>query len=157
VRGKHLSKDAFVWFDGEQLEKGKVEVVADDPDDPVKFAKELKLTVPTLTVDGWKAVHHAITVINNDAQRADWRTPLEISVTPGAPDPNNKVTLAITTARAVKGATVSVPGAPDNKAVQDATNPNVFTAVVDAAWLKEPHDVTLTSGGENVVHKFKPS
>jgi len=157
VRGKHLSKDAFVWFDGEQLEKGKVEVVAADPDDPVKFAKELKLTVPTLTVDGWKAVHHAITVINNDAQRADWRTPLEISVTPGAPDPNNKVTLAIATARAVKGATVSVPGAPDNKAVQDATNPNVFTAVVDAAWLKEPHDVTLTSGGENVVHKFKPS
>jgi len=155
VKGKHLSKDAFVWFDGERVEK--VEVVADDPDDPVKFAKELKLTVPALTVDGWNAVHHAITVINNDAQRADWRTPLEISVTPGAPDPTNKVTLAIKTARAVKGATVSVPGAPDDKAVQDATDPNVFTAVVDVAWLKEPHDVTLTSGEEKVVHKFKPS
>lgn len=156
VKGKHLSKNAFVWFDGEQVEK--VEVVADDPDDPVKFAKELKLTVPALTVVGWKAVHHTITVINNDAQRADWRTPLEITVTPGAPDPtSNKVTLAIKTARAVKGATVSVPGAPEDKAVQDATDPNVFTAVVDAAWLKEPHDVTLTSGGEKVVHKFKPS
>jgi hypothetical protein len=67
------------------------------------------------------------------------------------------VTLAIKTARAVKGATVSVPGAPKDKAVQDATDPNVFTAVVDAAWLKEPHDVTLTSNREEVVHKYKPS
>ena len=43
VTGKHISKDAFVWIDGVQLAKEKVDDTADDPDDP-KFAKELKLT-----------------------------------------------------------------------------------------------------------------
>jgi hypothetical protein len=153
VKGRQLSKDAFVWFDGAQMAKDKVEPVADDTSDPVKFAKELKLTLD-MTMEGWNTGRHAITVINPDAQRADWRTPLEIDITPGAPDADGKVTLTIKTAHATKGATVTVP---DGKAVQDDADPNKFTAVVDAAWLKEPHDVVLTSEGEKVVGKYRPS
>jgi hypothetical protein len=72
IEGKHLSKDAFVWLDGVQQPKDKVTPTADDPNDPIKFAKELTVTLD-LTIDDWNANAHAITVVNPDAQRADWR------------------------------------------------------------------------------------
>lgn len=72
IEGKHLSKDAFVWLDGVQQAKDKVTATVDDPDDPIKFAKELTVTLD-MTIDDWNANAHAITVVNPDAQRADWR------------------------------------------------------------------------------------
>ena len=72
IKGKHLSKDAFVWLDGVQQPKDNVIAKVDDPDDPVKFAKEVEVTL-NITIDDWNTNAHAITVVNPDAQRADWR------------------------------------------------------------------------------------
>ncbi len=82
IRGKHFSKNGFVWVDGEKQPTESVKFT-DDPDDP-KYAKEIELTLATLTVDQWKAGDHAITVINDDAQRADWRSGVTVAQ-PSAP------------------------------------------------------------------------
>ena len=74
IKGKHLSKDAFVWLDGVQVDRDKVTPKEDDPDEPLKFAKELEVTLDVSLAD-WTAKDHAITVVNNDAQRADFRIP----------------------------------------------------------------------------------
>jgi hypothetical protein len=156
IKGQHLSKDAFVWLDGVQQSKDKVTVKADDPDQPLKFAKELELTLD-ITLDDWYGTDHAITVVNTDAQRADWHTSAEIiAVTPDQPDDQGKVRLTIKGARVAKGATVQVTGAPGVEAVQDSANPNLFTAVVDAAWVTEPHELILASTGKKSTFSYIP-
>jgi hypothetical protein len=74
IKGKHLSKDAFVWLDGVQVSRDKVTPKLDDLDEPLKFAKELEVTLE-MSLAEWTAKDHAITVVNNDAQRADFRIP----------------------------------------------------------------------------------
>src|SRR6185369_11694552 len=107
IKGSHLSNDAFVWIDGIQLLKDKVKPILQDPDDPTKFAKELEVTLE-ISMAEWNAGHHALTVVNGDGQRADWRTSAEIiEVTPGQPA-NGKVTLTIKGVRISPGATVEV-------------------------------------------------
>lgn len=72
IRGKHFSKDAFIWIDGVKQLSNTL-TFTDDPNDP-KYANEIKLTLADATLEAWNAQQHAITVINDDAQRADWRT-----------------------------------------------------------------------------------
>jgi hypothetical protein len=79
IKGKHLSKDAFVWLDGEQV-KEPITSKADDPDDPLKFAKELEVTL-SIAIEDWKAKDHAITLVNSDAQRADFRIKAQTGTT----------------------------------------------------------------------------
>jgi len=156
IRGLHISKDAFFWLDGVQQAKEKITVKADDPDDPLKFAKEIEITLD-ITLDDWYSKDHAITVVNTDAQRADWHTSAEIiGVTHEPADTPDKVKLTIKTARANKGATVDLTGADDVKTGQDNTDPNLFTAVVDAAWITQPHELILTSGGKKSTFTFTP-
>jgi hypothetical protein len=155
IKGKHLSKDAFVWLDGKQLAKEKVTVKVADPDDPANFATELVATLDTSMAD-WIATDHAITVVNNDAQRADWRTtPTIVNVTPGPPS-DGKVSLTITGAHIAKGATIEVKDT-NQAASQDAANPNLFTATVPEAWVKSDHDLVLTSGTQTSTFKYKPA
>jgi len=82
IRGRHFSKDAFVWLDGQKQPAESLKFT-DDLDDP-KYAKEIELTVATLTIDQWNKGDHAITVINDDAQRADWRPGVNVAQ-PSAP------------------------------------------------------------------------
>ena len=155
IKGQHLSKDAFIWLDGVQ-QKGKVTSKVDDPDQPLKFAREIELPVD-MTLANWRATEHAITVVNPDAQRADWRTlPQVIKVTPTPVQ--NKVTLTIETAHVVKGATLTIADAPGATIKQDDTNPNRFTAAdVDSSWPTRPHELTLTSNGRVSKFNFKPT
>ena len=155
IKGQHLSKDAFIWLDGVQ-QKGKVTSKVDDPDQPLKFAKEIEVTLE-MTLGSWRATEHAITVVNPDAQRADWRTlPEVIKVTAGTPV-QNKLTLTIETAHVVKGATLSIADAPGATIKQDDTNPNLFTAAdVDSTWPNQPHELTVTSNGRLSKFNFKP-
>lgn len=156
IKGKHMSKEAFVWLDGVQQPKNKVTLKADDPDDPLKFSKELEVTLDIALAD-WRATEHAITVINPDAQRADWHTfPEIVSVTAGQPA-NNRVTLTIVTAHAVKGASLDVPEAASGTITQDPANPNLFTAVVDQPWPTKPHELTITSNKRSSKFTFKPA
>ncbi len=157
VKGKHFSKDAFVWIDGVQQLKENVQVMADDPDDPKGFAKELKVTL-ALSEDDWYEKDHDMTVVNADAQRADWRTgPEIIHVTPGKVGPDGKVTLAIKGARLSGGAEIEVAGAPGAKPRRlDDKKPNDFSVEVDEAWLKTPHILIVTSNGEKGAYTYKP-
>lgn len=155
IKGRHLSKDAFVWLDGVQQSKDKVTVKADDPDSPSGFAKELALTLE-LTLADWYAKDHAITVINVDAQRADWRTgPEIIEVIPGQPDADGKVIVTINGVRLAKGAKVQVTGGA-GEAVQDDQDANLFTVKVDAAWLLQPHELVVESNGKKSTYTYKP-
>jgi hypothetical protein len=155
IKGKHLSKDAFVWIDGTQVTSG-INVAVTDPDDPTKFATELELTLDMSMADWW-AQEHAITVVNNDAQRADWRTTAQIvEVTAGEPA-NGRVTLTVKSAYARKDATIVVK---DTSAVskQDTTDPNLFTVVgVPADWVNSPHDVIIKSGDRESTFKYTPT
>jgi hypothetical protein len=64
-------------------------------------------------MEEWRAQNHVITVINGDAQRADWRTGPEIvDVIPGTANASGKVPLTIKGARLVQGAILEVAGAP---------------------------------------------
>jgi hypothetical protein len=156
IKGQHLSKQAFVWFDGVQQPTEKVTSTADDPDQPLKFATELQLTLD-MTLADWRAKNHSITVVNPDAQRADWRTPAEIvEVTAGAPDAENKVMLTIKSARASQGATVKIVGTEGAQVVQDSADPNLFTVRVDAPWSNDPHQLILTSEGKSTTFSYKP-
>jgi hypothetical protein len=156
IKGQHLSKDAFVWLDGVQQPKDKVKPKVDDPDQPLKFAKEIEVTLE-MTLVNWRATEHAITVVNPDAQRADWRTlPEIVKVTAGQPV-QNKVTLRIDTAHVVKGAMLNLADAPNTTVRQDDANPNLFTAEVDSTWPNQPHELTLTSNGRLSKFNFKPT
>jgi hypothetical protein len=84
IRGKHFSKDAFVWLDGVKQPTDALKFT-DDPDDP-KYAKEIELTLADLTLDAWNTQQHALTIINNDAQRSDWRSTQDAAKSPAAPD-----------------------------------------------------------------------
>ena len=154
VRGKHFSKDGFVWVDGVQLEKEKVKVIADDPDDPLKFAKELELTIDMAIAD-WRAKHHAITVVNSDAQRADWRTSAEILEVTAGQAAGGKVDLTIKGARIDRGASIQV-GDANVTATQDGADPNLFTVSVPEEWVKSAHLLTLTSGGRQSTFTYTP-
>lgn len=155
IKGQHLSKDAFIWLDGVQ-QKGKVTSKVDDPDQPLKFAKEFEVTLE-MTLANWRATEHAITVVNPDAQRADWRTlPQVIKVKAGTPV-LNKVTLTIETAHVVKGAMLNIADTRGATIRQDDTNPNLFTATdVDSTWPNQPHELTVTSNGRLSKFNFKP-
>lgn len=156
IKGQHLSKDAFVWLDGVQ-QKGKVTSKVDDPDQPLKFAQEIEVTLD-MTLANWHATEHAITVVNPDAQRADWRTLPQITEVQASAPVQNKVTLTIKTAHVVKGATLNIADAPDATIRQDATNPNLFTAAdVDPTWPTQPHVLTITSNGRVNKFNFKPN
>jgi hypothetical protein len=157
IVGKHLSKDLFVWIDGNQIAREKVTVKADDPDDPLKFAKELEVTLD-ISMAVWNAKDHAVTVINSDAQRADWRTSAKIlNVKPGDPS-GGRVTLTINGAHIAKGASIAVADADDKTTVtQDVNDPNLFTVSVPEDWVKAPHDLTLTSGAQKSTFKFTPT
>ena len=155
IKGQHLSRDAFVWLDGQQLPRESVTVAVADPDDPTKFAKELLATFD-ITIANWNATAHAITVVNNDAQRADWRTTAKIvAVAAGTPTGGN-VTLTITGAHIAKGATIDVKDT-DAVAQQDATDPNLFTVTVPEAWVQSEHDLIVTSGSQTSTFKYKPT
>ncbi|HWS86299.1 MAG TPA: hypothetical protein VN282_05020 [Pyrinomonadaceae bacterium] len=157
IKGKHLSKDGFVWIDGVKQPKDNISVIADDIDSPLQFAKEIEVKLD-ITLADWRAKDHAITFVNADAQRADWRTGPEIvEVTAGEPDDKGKVTLTITGARVSRGATLELAGAAGVKPEQDQNDPNVFTAQVDKAWTSEPHVLTLTSGGQKSLFTYKPA
>jgi hypothetical protein len=154
IKGKHLSKEAFVWVDGAQVTK--VTATADDPADPTKFATELQVPLDISMADWW-AQEHAITVINNDAQRAEWRTTAKIlDITPGEPA-GGQVTLTVKSAYARKGATIVVK---DTSATskQDESNPNLFTVTgIPADWVNSPHDVTIKSGDRESTFKYTPA
>jgi hypothetical protein len=156
VKGKHFSKDAFVWFDGTQLTKDKVTVKAEDPDDPLKFAKELELTLD-ISIADWHGKDHAITVVNGDAQRADWRTSAEIIEAKAGQPANGKVPLTIKGARIARGATIEVVDAGGVSPEQDKNDPNLLTALVPEAWAKSPHNLILTSGGTRSTFRFTPA
>ena len=114
LKGRHLSKEAFIWMDGVRLSKECIKRVVDDLESPKEFAKEMDVDL-SLSLSDWRAADHTITLINSDAQRADWRTgPEIIDVTPG-PAAGNKVSLTIRGARLSSGATVTLGGAPDAK------------------------------------------
>ena len=154
IKGSHLSNDAFVWIDGIQLLKDKVKPTLQDPDDPTKFAKELEVTLDISMAD-WNDGHHAITVINGDGQRAEWRTSAEIiEVTPSQPA-NGKVTLTIKGVRISPGATVQVNDPQRTQAKQDKTDPNLFTLEVDESWLASDHVFLLTNNGKQSAFPFK--
>lgn len=156
IKGRHLSKDGFVWLDGVQLPKDNVHPKADDPDDPVKFAKELEVTLD-MTVDAWNSQPHVVTMVNSDAQRADWRTAIKIlKVTPDAPDAEQKVRLTIKTAYVTTDATIEAKDGSSFKATQDPVNRNLFTAVVDATWPQQPHELSLTSENQQSTFSYKP-
>jgi hypothetical protein len=156
IQGRQFSKEAFVWVDGVQQPKENIKSVADDPEAPLKFAKELEVTLQ-LSLADWYAKDHAVTIVNSDAQRADWRTRGEIiSVTAAAPA-QGKVVLTIKGARLVPGATIEIADAKDLKPDQSATDPNTFTATADEAWLKSAHDLTVTSGGQKSTFTYKPA
>ena len=174
IKGKHLSKDAFVWLDGEQI-KNKVIAKVDDPDDPLKFAKELETTLPISNVE-WIAKDHAITVINSDAQRADFRIKagtnptgpgtgtagttqqVEITdVTAGAPDASGNVTLTITSTGATAGAKITIPGDPSFQPVQNSADPNLFTVQVPSNWTTNVHRLLLESNGKKSSLTVPPS
>ena len=71
IRGKHFSKDAFVWLDGSKLSKDNMKFT-DDPDD-ANYANEIEVTLAAMSMNDWNGADHAITIVNDDAQRADWR------------------------------------------------------------------------------------
>lgn len=156
IKGRHLSKDAFVWLDGVKQPKDNVKIIADDQDSPQRFAKEIEVTL-AISLEDWYVKDHAITVINDDAQRAEWRTgPEIIEATPGQPNEQSKVTLTIKGARLTKGATLEVTGVPDAKPVQNDDNPNLFSVEVDQDWIKTPHELIVTSQGQKSVYTFNP-
>jgi hypothetical protein len=156
IKGRHLSRDGFIWLDGVQL-KDKPTVKVDDPDDPLKFASEVEVTL-AITRAEWDAREHTLTFVNADAQRADWHATPEITaVAPGQPDAQNKVLLTIKSARVAPGATVIVSGAGNAKPIQNPQDPNVFTVQVDAAWLTEPHELALNTGGKQSIFTYQPA
>jgi hypothetical protein len=155
IRGKHISKDAFIWLDGVDQPKDKINIKASDPEDP-KFVTEIELTLDT-SIDQWYASEHVITVVNADAQRADWRSnPQILSVTAGAVAAG-KAPLTITGAHLEKGATVEIGDAPNATPQQDRDNPNLFTATVEEAWLRAPHQITVTSGQQKAMYSYAPT
>ena len=157
IKGKHFSKDCFVWVDGVKQSKDKISVIADDPDAPLRFAKELEVTLE-ITLEDWRAKEHALTVVNDDAQRADWRTGPEIvEVTAGKAVAEGKVRMTVRGARLARGATLEVAGAPDARPVQDRSDPNLFTVDVPSAWPSESHELTVTSGGRKSLYTYSPS
>lgn len=157
IKGRHLSKDCFIWLDGVKQPKDNIKIITDDPDSPLGFAKELEITLD-ITMDDWNKKDHAITVINDDAQRSEWRTGPEITkVSPGTANAQGKVTLTITGAHLANGATLEVTGAPDATPTQDKDNPNLFTIDVDKGWLTEPHVLTVTSNNQKSLFTYKPS
>lgn len=160
IKGKHLSKTAFVWLDGEQIE-AVVTSKVDDPDDPLKFAKELEVPLP-ISIEDWNAKDHAITVINSDAQRADIRIkafpePEITEVTPGAPDANGNVTVAIECTGVAVGAKIAIATDPSFQPVQNGANPNLFTVQVPSAWTTQAHQLLLESNGKVSSFTYPPS
>ena len=105
----------------------------------------------------WQAQNHAITVVNNDAQRAEWRAIPEIlePVVVGEAS-DGKVPLTIRTAYAPQGATIVVKDT-DASSKQDANNPNLFTMSVPADWVKSEHDLVLKAFNRESIFKFKPA
>ena len=154
IRGKHISKDAFVWLDGVNQPKEKINIKTSDAENP-QFVTEIELTLE-MTIDQWYATKHVITVVNADAQRADWRTiPQILSVKAGA-TVGGQAPLTITGAYLENGATIEID-APNATAQQDQDNPNLFTANVGEEWLRKPHQLTVTSGGQNATYTYTPS
>lgn len=154
IKGRHLSKECFVWLDGVKQPKDNVTPKADDPDSPLQFAKELEVKLE-ISMEDWYAKDHALTVINDDAQRADWRTgPEIIEATVAADKPTQ---LIVKGARLAKGATLEITGAADAKPVQDDKDPNLFTVEVPETWLKEAHELIVTSNGQKSSYTYKPS
>ena len=156
MKGRHFSKEAFIWMDGVKQPKEAITRIVEDPDAPQGFAKEMDVTL-SLSMEDWRAADHTITIINSDAQRADWRTGPEIvEVTPGEVSPQGKALLTIQGARLSSGAAIGVGGAPDAKPVQDGKNPNLFTVEVDQGWLKtSPHVFTVSSNGEKGAYTYE--
>ena len=155
LKGKHFSNDCFVWLDGMKQPKDTIHVLTADPDSPSEFAKELQVDV-AMTIDDWRAKDHGITVVNDDAQRADWRTGPEIVEVTGAPTGGGQATLTIKGARLAKGAILTIAGAPDAKPLQDLNNPNLFTVAVAESWLNAPHQLTVTSNGHKGLYTYTP-
>jgi len=153
IEGEHFSKDAFVWVDGVKVDQ--VTPGADDPD-AKGFTNELTIQLVWSKAD-WYAKDHALTVVNDDTQRADWHTGPEIvEVTHGEPRAG-KAPLTIKGARLTKGATITVAGAPGVIPVQSDSDPNIFTMEVDPTWLQASHELVVTMNGQTSAFTFKPS
>ncbi|MGQ0763190.1 MAG: hypothetical protein ACT4OT_14425 [Acidobacteriota bacterium] len=124
IRGKHFSKDGFVWIDGVKQESTGL-TFTDDPDDP-KYAKKIGLTLADTTLEAWNGQQHAVTVVNDDAQRADWRSAgPAASSDPTSPDLGGVATggNAATTGAAVEGNTAADAQAGDDaQAAQGETD-----------------------------------
>lgn len=169
IKGRHLSKEGFIWVDGVQQPKDQITKMADDADEPAQFAKELELSFAT-TLAEWKAKDHDISIVNSDAQRADFRIPAETSgqsgvgetaeiseVTVGQPDANGNVTLTIECTGVSPGATITITSEPSFHPVQDSAEPNLFTVQVSTDWTKEAHQLLLHSNGNLSSFTHPPS
>jgi hypothetical protein len=119
IRGKHFSKDCFVWVDGVKQDSTGLKFT-DDPDD-AKYAKEIELTLANLTLDAWNGAEHAITIVNDDAQRADWRSVgSAASSDPTAPNVGGTTAADTASAEAKAKAAADAQAAADAKAAADA-------------------------------------
>jgi len=182
IKGRHLSKEGFVWLDGVQQAKDNITIIADDADEPLKFAKELELSVDTTLVE-WNAKTHDVTIVNSDAQRADLRIlsqtdaagagaqtgetatgetdtgedPEITEVTVGESDATGNVTLTIEGAGISPGAKITIAADPSFQPLQDSSDPNLFTVQVTEDWTTQAHQLLLESNGKVSSFTFPPS
>lgn len=142
IVGDNLSPNALVWIDGSKVDGNATMAVPDD-DKPNEFASAITIGFPPAITDTptWYAKDRDVVVINNDGQRAEWRSVpklVDVATTPvaavaGSTAAPAQVQLTITTEYVTEAMTwriTGVTGAGTPKPVRSTTVPNQWTLMI---------------------------
>lgn len=150
ITGSSLSNDALIWIDGARIDT-PVTVAVPDADNPNQFAQSLQVAFPTTitSINQWYGAAHCVVVVNDDSQRAEWRSvPKIVSVTSAAGATAGTVALAIGTQyvdSSMKWQVTGIPPGPVPVATLDPTTPDQWLMTIpDTGQTQKFTTITVT-------------